>query len=244
LITEESDIDGDGLTHYEEIGYNTDPTVNDTDNDGLDDGDEIKIYNTNPLVMDTDGDRLTDGEEVHNYNTNPLSRDTDGDGYSDYDEIIIYRTDPNNALSSPIMRLIIIIIILSTISISSYIGIKKWKSIHRRRVENKVLTQILEDEIKVLDCNALNKKLQEVKSCIDFEVAMKEKNVNGQYIQNRAFFVKNIGIEKFSTLIKEIINEIHIQNLSKQEGGSFIKINLKDLEQDERLLEFIKDLRV
>jgi len=245
MITEESDIDGDGLNHYDEINiYLTDPFDSDSDDDGLTDEEEVITYLTNPILDDSDGDRLTDGEEVHNYNTNPLSRDTDGDGYSDYDEIFAYQTEPNNAFSSLTMTLIISLIIFSVISISSYIGVKKGKTIHRRRIEKKVITHILGDKIKVLDCNALNNKLQKVKSSMNFEDAIKEKDVNGQYIQNRSLFVKNLGIEKFSSLIEMLIKETYIQNLSKQEESSLIKIDSVDLEKNEWLLEFIKDLKL
>ena len=43
---------------------------------------------------DTDDDGLLDGDEVNNHGTNPDRKDTDGDGLSDYDEIITHFTDP------------------------------------------------------------------------------------------------------------------------------------------------------
>ena len=42
----------------------TDPNNDDSDNDGLKDGEEVYIYDTNPLNNDTDGDGITDGNEV------------------------------------------------------------------------------------------------------------------------------------------------------------------------------------
>ena len=86
----------------------------DTDNDGINDGDEVngtknpfkndkfdpngKPGNTNPLNPDTDGDGLTDGDEVTGAKnggkpTNPNVADTDGDGINDGDEIA-NGTDP------------------------------------------------------------------------------------------------------------------------------------------------------
>ena len=80
------------------ISNGTDPTDDDTDGDGINDGDEPN-YNTDPLdqtpmgmvlmtVMksptdrpinpDSDGDGLDDGDEEY-YNTDPLNPDTDGD---------------------------------------------------------------------------------------------------------------------------------------------------------------------
>lgn len=58
------DPDGDGLTSEEEKAAGTDPKVSDTDNDGLSDGEEVKIWHTNPLKADTDGDGFSDGVEV------------------------------------------------------------------------------------------------------------------------------------------------------------------------------------
>lgn len=65
------DSDGDGLTDAEERSQGTDPTLADTDADGLTDWAEIKIYNTKPLTPDTDGDGYKDGAEVIN-NYDPL----------------------------------------------------------------------------------------------------------------------------------------------------------------------------
>jgi len=58
------DSDSDGLADAEEAIYGTNPSVADTDGDGLTDYDEVKIYHTNPLVADTDGDTYLDGAEV------------------------------------------------------------------------------------------------------------------------------------------------------------------------------------
>ena len=91
------DFDGDGLTDVFEVLNGLDPFLNDTDSDGLLDGDEINIYHTNPLTNDTDSDGLLDYDEIFIYNTNPLDADTDSDGLSDWDEINIYFTDPLDA---------------------------------------------------------------------------------------------------------------------------------------------------
>lgn len=65
------DLDQDGLTAEEEIQYGTSDHAMDTDQDLLNDREEIKIYVTNPLKSDTDGDGYGDGEEVRNlYNPN------------------------------------------------------------------------------------------------------------------------------------------------------------------------------
>jgi hypothetical protein len=58
------DPDSDGLTNLEEYNYNTDPNDDDSDDDGLNDGDEVDTYNTDPNDADSDDDGLDDGTEV------------------------------------------------------------------------------------------------------------------------------------------------------------------------------------
>jgi len=91
------DTDADGIPDEEELKIGTDPLKADTDDDSLNDFDEINRYNTNPLIADSDEEGLKDGEEVLTYRTNPLNKDTDGDGISDYDEVKTHRTNPNSA---------------------------------------------------------------------------------------------------------------------------------------------------
>lgn len=78
------DPDGDGLTTPAEIAQGTSPTSADTDQDGLDDGVEVRLaregWGANPLRADNDG--LTDREE-RLLGTLPNNSNTDGDGLSD-----------------------------------------------------------------------------------------------------------------------------------------------------------------
>ncbi|MDI6916941.1 MAG: PKD domain-containing protein, partial [Thermoplasmatales archaeon] len=71
-----------------------DPWDNDTDNDGLLDGDEVINYGTSPWTNDTDNDMINDFDEINTYYTNPNSKDTDNDGLNDHEEIFTYRTYP------------------------------------------------------------------------------------------------------------------------------------------------------
>ena len=77
------------------FGLGTDPSMADSDGDGIDDGTEERETRTNPLLADTDGDGIDDGDELA-YGTSPTSADTDGDGISDGWERM-HRLDPLDA---------------------------------------------------------------------------------------------------------------------------------------------------
>ncbi len=95
------DTDGDGLTDGEEVDqYQSHPAKVDTDGDGLNDYDESIVWQTDPTLADSDGDDLTDFDEVTTLNTNPNSDDSDGDTFKDRHEIAI-GTDPLNPVSVP-----------------------------------------------------------------------------------------------------------------------------------------------
>ena len=83
----ELDSDGDGLLDTVEATLGTDPDDADSDDDGLDDGDEVEGTGllagygaTDPLDPDTDGDGLSDGLEVGV--TEPIAGATDVEGGS------------------------------------------------------------------------------------------------------------------------------------------------------------------
>jgi hypothetical protein len=68
------DFDRDGLSNMLESDYRSDPNNADSDNDGLIDGDEVRVWATNPLLADSDYDGWSDGDEVGS-GTNPTSRE-------------------------------------------------------------------------------------------------------------------------------------------------------------------------
>ena len=81
----DEDFDEDGLTNLQEYELGTEPYNDDTDGDGLNDGEEINTNITDPLKVDTDDDGLYDGDEIY-FETDPLNPDTDGNGTPDGDE--------------------------------------------------------------------------------------------------------------------------------------------------------------
>lgn len=116
-LTATGDYDTDGSADTQELARTTDPTDNDTDDDGLKDGVETKTgiwagasnTGTDPKKADTDGDGFLDGIEDASgvYNgagdpgTNPNLADTDGDSFLDAYEGP-YGANPNDAASRPV----------------------------------------------------------------------------------------------------------------------------------------------
>lgn len=102
-----TDTDEDGLDDYYEVFVTyTAPANPDSDNNGVNDGNEDfdedgltnleeYILTTDPWNEDSDGDGIKDGEEINTYGTDPLKKDTDDDGLEDNDEIYL-GTDPTN----------------------------------------------------------------------------------------------------------------------------------------------------
>ncbi len=99
-----ADKDTDMSSDLEEFQRGTDPTDDDSDDDGLKDGvetDDGQFVNenetgTSPTDPDSDGDGIDDNDEIVGTNgfvTNPTLSDTDVDGISDGDEIPL-GTDP------------------------------------------------------------------------------------------------------------------------------------------------------
>ena len=81
---------------FDQNRYITDPENPDSDNDGINDGDEIngsgpEQYTSNPLKEDSDEDGVPDLEEIiageDGYITLPMDPHSDGDGLTDGDEL-------------------------------------------------------------------------------------------------------------------------------------------------------------
>lgn len=81
------DFDDDGLTNKEEYTYSTIPWEEDTDEDGIIDGDEVLIYGVDPLNADSDRDGIADGDELP-LGFDPANPDTDGNGIKDGDKVL------------------------------------------------------------------------------------------------------------------------------------------------------------
>ncbi|MDZ4860178.1 MAG: PQQ-dependent sugar dehydrogenase [Candidatus Hydrogenedentes bacterium] len=91
------DTDGDGLSDVEEGTLGTNPNDPDSDNDLLDDGDEVNTYNSDPLDTDSDSDGLDDGAEVITHGTDPTDTDSDNDGLDDGAEVNTHGTQPDDS---------------------------------------------------------------------------------------------------------------------------------------------------
>jgi hypothetical protein len=102
-VDPEGDADGDGLNNLNEYLSGADPNRLDTDLDGRSDYDE-----------DSDNDGLSNGDEQDVYGTDPGEADTDDDGFEDGDEVdwavacpagsANWYTDPLYSGSPAIMR--------------------------------------------------------------------------------------------------------------------------------------------
>jgi hypothetical protein len=86
-----SDDDGDGFTNYMEYRVGSNPTLLDSDGDGINDLDEL-------AELDSDSDNMPDKYEIL-YGLNPYLPDADGDldndGLTNYEEFLL-GTLPNN----------------------------------------------------------------------------------------------------------------------------------------------------
>jgi len=67
----EDDLDLDGLTNVAEQAAGTHPARQDSDEDGLTDGEEVQTHRTNPQLFDTDEDTVSDPRELE-VGSNPL----------------------------------------------------------------------------------------------------------------------------------------------------------------------------
>jgi len=92
LVVLSGDSDGDGIPDDVELANGLNPNnpvdaLEDFDQDGLTNKQELVDLGTNFQVADTDGDGIDDGEELvagnDGFITNPLLADTDGDGIRD-----------------------------------------------------------------------------------------------------------------------------------------------------------------
>ncbi|MCR5210584.1 MAG: hypothetical protein K6C99_10270 [Lachnospiraceae bacterium] len=83
----DEDEDGDGLNILREHELRTSDLVDDYDLDKLNDGYEVNVTGTDPTLADTDFDGLMDIEEL-NLGLDPSKPDSDGNGIADRDELI------------------------------------------------------------------------------------------------------------------------------------------------------------
>ena len=127
LLAAGSDWDADGATDEVEVASGSNPTIGDTDGDGVDDGAEIETFGTDPCNPDSDGDGLNDGDEVFGVPaTDPSNADSDGDGFSDGEELQA-GSDPNSQGDTPLSGTLAD----SVLSFSQIQGEDGWESGYR-----------------------------------------------------------------------------------------------------------------
>ena len=95
VIRQSGDVDGDGLRNADEVDEGTLLLDEDTDDDGLRDGVEVHVFGSDPTVADSDGDGVEDANEVQNASAPRLS-DGDEDSLTDLAEIL-NETSPSAA---------------------------------------------------------------------------------------------------------------------------------------------------
>ena len=81
----DEDFDKDGLSNSTEVEYGTCLFLPDSDFDDINDYDEFYIYGTDPNKEDSNDDGILDGDALK-LGLNPASLDSDGDGIFDKDE--------------------------------------------------------------------------------------------------------------------------------------------------------------
>jgi hypothetical protein len=96
-----ADSDGDGLSDYQEANLRTDPRSADSDDDQINDYAEFNELYSNPLSQDSDGDTLDDFLEFSFFKTSPIFADTDGDQLRDDVEIASNRNPRVSDLPRP-----------------------------------------------------------------------------------------------------------------------------------------------
>jgi len=84
-----NDVDADNVRDIDEAAYGTNILFDDSDGDGIRDGDEIHLYNSSPTSDDSDSDGMPDGYELalgQNLLIDDSNGDIDNDGQSNIDE--------------------------------------------------------------------------------------------------------------------------------------------------------------
>ena len=133
VVLQSTDSDGDGLADDVELanGLNPNDPVDakeDPDRDGLSNFEELVNQGTSRLTNDTDEDGISDGDEVRGVLgkiTNPLLKDTDGDEIDDLTEFQT-STDPTDPASNNIAAALQSITVSPsnfTLNVSSIVGI-------------------------------------------------------------------------------------------------------------------------
>lgn len=92
-----ADTDGDGLDDLVEFQNRADPRRSDSDGDTLRDEEEYNVIYSSMTQQDSDSDEIDDGLEMGFFKTSPILADTDGDNLNDDRELFELFRDPRVA---------------------------------------------------------------------------------------------------------------------------------------------------
>lgn len=104
FISDNDDVDNDGLPNEWEYDHGLNPhdssdKATDPDLDGLTNEEEFAAQ-SHPQLKDSDGDGIEDMDEVRVYQTLPYNSDSDDDGIDDLYELTVSGLDPNDPLDA------------------------------------------------------------------------------------------------------------------------------------------------
>ena len=210
------DLDEDGVSNLNEFLNGTNPTLQDTDNDGLSDYAEIYVHQTSPISIDSDEDGLSDSDEILIHLTDPMLVDSDEDDFSDGDEVIKYSTDPNDSASVPQA--------LTTLV----------ENFEAESVPLTWLSTVLSDNNWHLTDSHFSQGTQSLRSGLISHNEMSVVSYSALFVQGNFTFDAKIDAESCCDSLRVYVDDVHEMSISNSDWTSYTF----DLSQGEHLIEW------